>query len=111
MVISGVLFIYRFYLLQTRPSEALARHLRILPHVNDTLLLTAAIGMLIVLRINPFQLAWLNVKLLLLPVYIVLGALCMRATAGSMRQRSYFGLAISVYASMVTMALLKYSFI
>lgn len=51
---------------------------RVLPHVNDTLLLCAAIGMAWLARLNPLDHAWLLAKLIGLVVYIVLGSIALR---------------------------------
>ncbi len=51
---------------------------RTLPHVNDTLLLCAAIGMAWMARLNPLDHAWLMAKLTGLIVYIVLGSVALR---------------------------------
>ncbi|GIX34283.1 MAG: SirB family protein [Lysobacteraceae bacterium] len=47
-------------------------------YLIDTLLLTFALMLLTMLHLNPFAQAWLAVKLGLLVVYIVLGALALR---------------------------------
>jgi uncharacterized membrane protein SirB2 len=54
------------------------RMTRTLPHVNDTLLLGAAIGMIWLARLNPLDHAWLMAKLTGLAVYILLGSIALR---------------------------------
>lgn len=62
-----------------RGSPALRHPLtRILPHINDTLLLAAGIGMVVMLKQYPFQQAWLTAKLLALVGYIVLGSIALK---------------------------------
>lgn len=51
---------------------------RTLPHINDTLLLSAGIGMVLLLQQYPFQQAWLTAKLLALVAYILLGSLALK---------------------------------
>lgn len=51
---------------------------RIVPHVNDTLLLAAAIWMTVLLQQYPGTHAWLTVKLAALLVYIGLGMVALR---------------------------------
>lgn len=65
---------------------------RTLPHVNDTLLLGAAIGMIWLARLNPLDHAWLMAKLTGLVVYIVLGSIALRRgrTLG-IRSLAFFG--------------------
>jgi uncharacterized membrane protein SirB2 len=73
-----VLFLLRaFWML--RESDLLNRRwARTLPHVNDTVLLGAAIGMLVMAGMNPLDQPWLIAKILGLLAYIVLGAIALR---------------------------------
>lgn len=50
-----------------------ATPLKWLPHLNDTLLLTAAIGLLVVTGWMPFVHHWLTGKIILLVGYIIAG--------------------------------------
>ena len=54
------------------------RVLRYLSYVNDTLLLTAAVLLTLIIHQYPFVDPWLTVKVLLLVVYIVLGVIALR---------------------------------
>lgn len=90
-----------------RPDQPLAKALKVLPHVNDTVLLASAIGMLVLVGINPITTPWLLAKILALVVYIVLGAICMRSVPGSTRQAISFVAAISVFAYILLVALSK----
>ncbi len=107
VVISGSLFIYRYARLRMRPEQPLAKALKVLPHVNDTVLLSCAIGMLILIGVNPFTTPWLLAKIVALLVYIVLGAICMRSPPGSRRQMISSVAAISVFAYILLVALSK----
>jgi uncharacterized membrane protein SirB2 len=107
VVISGSLFIYRFALLSARPDRPLPKALKVIPHVNDTLLLSCAIGMLFVASINPFTTPWLFGKILALIAYIVIGAVCMRSQPGSKQQTVSFVAAISVFAYILLVGLSK----
>ncbi len=97
-------FIARFILLW-RGSVLMQRPvLRILPHVNDTLLLGAALTMLWLGRINPFAVSWLSAKLTALLVYILLGLIALRRgrTRGA-RLAAFLG-AVAVFAYIVLVA-------
>jgi len=107
VVISGSLFVYRYARLRTHPEQPLAKALKVLPHVNDTVLLSCAIGMLILIGVNPFTTPWLLAKIVALLVYIVLGAICMRTAPGSRRQMVSFVAAISVFTYILLVALSK----
>ena len=107
VVVSGSLFAYRYVRLNLHPDQPLARPLKVLPHINDTVLLACAIGMLSLLGLNPLTLPWLTAKILALLVYIVIGAICMRSPPGSRRQTVSFVAAISVFAYILLVGLGK----
>ncbi len=107
VVISGSLFIYRFARLRMRPEQPLAKALKVLPHVNDTVLLACAIGMLVLVGLDPLTTPWLLAKIVALIGYIVLGAFCMRSLPGSRAQAISFVAAISVFAYILLVALTK----
>jgi len=54
------------------------RWVRIVPHVNDTVLLLAGVTLAFMLRVSPGENPWLVAKLVALPVYIGLGMLALR---------------------------------
>ena len=107
VVISGSLFVYRYARLRMHPDQPLAKALKVLPHINDTVLLSCAIGMLILIGLNPFTTPWLLAKIVALLVYIVLGAICMRSLPGSRRQAVSFVAAISVFAYILLVGMSK----
>jgi uncharacterized membrane protein SirB2 len=51
---------------------------RTLPHINDSLLLLAAIAMVWIARLNPLDHAWLMAKIGGLVAYVVLGSIALR---------------------------------
>jgi uncharacterized membrane protein SirB2 len=62
-----------------RDSALLRRRwVRIVPHVNDTVLLAAAIALALMLRQYPFVHGWLTAKVLALAAYIVLGTIALK---------------------------------
>jgi uncharacterized membrane protein SirB2 len=62
-----------------RDSALLERRwVRILPHVNDTLLLASAIALAALSRQYPFVHGWLTAKVLALVLYVVLGMAALR---------------------------------
>ena len=110
VVISGSLFIYRYASLHMRPNEPLHKALKVLPHINDTALLAGAIGMLVLIGLNPFTTPWLLAKILALVVYIMIGAICMRSVPGSRRQTITFVAAMSVFAYILLVGINKQAF-
>ena len=110
VVISGSLFIYRYARLRLHPDQPLPKALKVLPHINDTLLLAFAIGMLSLIGLNPFTTPWLLAKIAALLIYIVLGTICMRSPPGSKSQAGSFVAAISVFAYIVLVGLSRQVF-
>jgi len=107
VVISGSLFIYRFARMNTRPDQPPPKTLKVVPHINDTILLGCALGMLYVAGINPFTMPWLFAKILALLAYIIIGAICMRSIPGSKQQTVSFVAAISIFAYILLVGLSK----
>ena len=107
VVISGSLFIYRYVSLRMHPDEPQHKALKVLPHINDTVLLASAIGMLVLTGLNPFTTPWLLAKILALVAYIVIAAICMRSVPGSRRQAVSFVAAISVFSYILLVGISK----
>lgn len=107
VVVSASLFVVRFALLNRHPERPLAKPLKVFPHIVDTVLLGAAIGMLALTTLNPFQVPWLTAKIGALLAYIIVGAICLRALPGSQRQNLAFVAAVTIFAYIVLVALSK----
>ena len=71
-----------------------ARWTRIVPHVNDSLLLVAAIAMLAAVGMNPLEQPWLLAKIAGLLTYIALGTLALK------RGRSRRGRVVALIAAL-----------
>ncbi|MBM3392685.1 MAG: regulator SirB [Betaproteobacteria bacterium] len=80
---------------------------RVVPHVNDTLLLLAAIGLSIVQQQYPFVHGWVTAKVIGLLAYIGFGLFALRR-GRSKRVRAGFWLAsLASFAYIVLVALTK----
>ena len=81
-VLSVVLSVGGFFLrgvLMMRDSPLLMeRWMRVLPHVNDTVLLVAAVSLAGMSGQYPFVADWVTAKIFGVIVYIILGALALR---------------------------------
>lgn len=67
-------------LLMMRDSPLLAHPwLKVVPHVNDTILLAAAIALTVLTGQYPFIDAWVTAKIFGLIAYIILGSVALRA--------------------------------
>ena len=101
---SGALFVLRGLLVQVGRSQwALAPLPRYMSYAVDTVLLAAALMLLTILPATAFDNSWLTAKLLLLPVYIVLGWLALRAGRGAWRLTAFAG-ALLAYGCMFAIA-------
>ena len=110
-VISVVLSLTGFFLrgiLMMRDSPLLAaRWIRVAPHVNDTVLLVAALSLAAMSGQYPFVVGWVTAKVLGVIAYIILGALALR-DASTRRMRIACWLAsLAVFGWIVSVALTR----
>lgn len=108
-VISVVLSIGGFFLrgiLMMRDSPLLrARWVRVVPHVNDTVLLAAALTLAALSGQYPFVAGWVTAKVFGVIAYIILGALALR-DASSLRLRiACWAASLLVFGWIVSVAL------
>lgn len=80
---------------------------RTLPHVNDTLLLGAAIGMAWIANLNPLHHPWLLAKLVGLILYIVLGSIALRRGRTMKVRALTFAGALFAFGYIVAVALTR----
>ena len=104
VIASGLLFALRGAAALTGARWAMAVPLRYLSYSIDTVLLTAALMLLTVLKLNPFVVPWLSVKLMLLVVYVVLGSLTLKRAPNRRSQAVCYAAALAVYAFMYFVA-------
>jgi uncharacterized membrane protein SirB2 len=83
------------------------RWLRIAPHLNDTLLLGAAIALALVSHQYPIAQGWLSAKVLALLAYIGLGRLALLQSASVAQQRFAFAAALATVAYIVGVAMTR----
>jgi uncharacterized membrane protein SirB2 len=108
-VISVVLSLTGFFLrgiLMMRDSPLLGAHwIRVVPHINDTVLLVAALSLAAMSGQYPFVAGWVTAKVLGVIAYIILGALALR-DAGTRRMRIVCWVAsLAVFGWIVSVAL------
>jgi uncharacterized membrane protein SirB2 len=109
VLFSGALFALRGLLLQLGANAAPARWamaapVRYLSYSVDTVLLTAALMLATMLPSAMFANGWLLAKLLLLPVYVVLGVFALRRARTPAARRACFVAALLVYGCMLAIA-------
>lgn len=84
-----------------------ARWLRIAPHVNDSLLLAAALTLTVLVGKYPFVDAWLTAKVFGLIAYIVLGSVALKAGRTRAQRATAWLAAIAVFGYVVSVALTR----
>ncbi|WP_137939577.1 SirB2 family protein [Chitinivorax sp. B] len=83
------------------------RWVKIVPHVNDTVLLAAAVAMAVWSHQYPFAMGWLTAKVLALIVYIVLGTIALkRGRTKTIRTWAMAG-AVAAFAYIVMVAMTR----
>jgi uncharacterized membrane protein SirB2 len=105
VVLSGLGFVLRGYWMLCQSPVLQRRLVRILPHIIDTGLLGSAVTLAVSSGQMPFVANWLTAKLGGLLLYIVLGALALRAGRPRRVRGLCFGLAVLVYLHIVSVAL------
>lgn len=89
VAITAVMFLLRFYWLQTGSATLQRRWVRIVPHLNDTLLLLSGVLLVMMTHFYPFtpQGNWLTEKLFGVIIYIALGAIALGRRPRSQKVR------------------------
>lgn len=101
------LFLLRgFWMLLDSPSLG-QRWVKIVPHVNDTLLLIAAIGLVVVAEIDPLDQPWIMAKIIGLLAYIGLGTVALKRGRTKTIRVKAFVAALGVFAYIVAVAVTK----
>ena len=80
---------------------------RVIPHVNDTLLLAAASGLSIVLQQYPFVHGWVTAKVIGLLAYIGFGMFALRRGRSKAVRTGFWLAALASFAYIVSVALTK----
>lgn len=107
VVITLALFLLRSVWMLIDSPRLQARWLKIVPHINDTLLLTAAIALLLVGSLNPLEQPWIMAKIIGLLAYIGLGTVALkRGKTKTIRVKAMIA-ALGVFAYIVAVALTK----
>ncbi|MHB9806380.1 SirB2 family protein [Pantoea ananatis] len=104
------LFLLRFYWQRTGSAMLQRRWVRILPHVNDTLLLLSGASLVMITHFYPFspQGSWLTEKLLGVIIYIALGSVALSRRPRSDRTRWIaFIVALIALVTIIKLALRK----
>lgn len=105
IAITLALFVLRGIWMMTASRRLQARWVRIVPHVNDTLLLASGISLAVLLQQYPLVHGWLTAKFFALILYIVLGTYALkRGKTQGLRITAWIA-ALLVFGYMVAVAI------
>ena len=105
VVASGAGFLARGALMLADSPRLDARFVRTAPHVVDSVLLAAAVTMVLTARLSPLAQPWLAAKIAGVFVYIALGAVALRYGRTPRARRFAFAGAVLSFAYIVGTAL------
>ena len=105
LAITLALFVLRGFWMMTHSPRLQARWVRIVPHVNDTLLLASGIGLAVLIQQYPLVHGWLTAKFFALILYIVLGTLALKRGKTRGQRIAAWAAALLVFGYMVAVAI------
>ena len=105
VILSGTLFVLRGTWMLSDSPRLGQRWIKVLPHVNDTVLLAAAVGLTLSIGQYPLTHAWLTAKLVGLLLYIALGMIALRHGRTRRIRVGAFVAALLVFIYIVSVAL------
>ena len=104
VVLSLALFVLRGLWTLTDSPQSRRRWVRIVPHVIDAVLLTSAIGLVLILHQYPFVHGWLTAKVLGLTAYIILGSIALKRGPTKPIRAAAWILALATFGYIVSVA-------
>jgi len=104
IAITLALFLLRGFWMMAESPRLQARWVRIVPHVNDTLLLASGIGLAVLIQQYPLVHGWLSAKFFALIAYIVLGTIALKRGKTRGQRIAAWIAALLVFGYMVTVA-------
>ena len=105
--LSVTLFTIRFLLLVRSPAWQPGRWLKVLPHVNDSLLLIFAILLCIIIQQAPLITPWLTEKVTAVILYILAGMFALKWSKTRLSKIIWFIIAIFMFAYAANIAINK----
>lgn len=104
IAVTFTLFVLRGVWMMADSPRLQARWVRVLPHINDTLLFSSGLALAILLGQYPFVDSWLTAKLIALLAYIVLGTFALKRGKTRGQRTAAWIAALLVFAYMVAVA-------
>jgi uncharacterized membrane protein SirB2 len=99
------LFLLRGAWMMADSPRLKARWVRIVPHINDTLLLASGISLAVLIQQYPLVNGWLTAKLFALIAYIVLGTVALKRGKTKPQRIAAWITALLVFGYMVAVAI------
>jgi len=106
-ILSVTGFCLRAWWLFNRNKLLQHRLVKVIPHINDTLLLSAAIYLAFLSGINPIEQSWLGAKIILLLGYIVAGSYALKRGKDQQIRISSFVIALLCVLTIFLLAVTK----
>lgn len=110
VIISVSLFFLRGIWVIMDSPRLQQRWVKVVPHVNDSILLISAVALTVVVAQYPFVQSWLTAKVMLLIVYIGLGMVAISRGKTRLVRTLAWVFALLVFGYIVLIALTKNSF-
>jgi uncharacterized membrane protein SirB2 len=104
IAITLALFLLRGFWMMKSSPRLKTRWVRIVPHINDTLLLASGIGLAVLLQQYPLVHGWLTAKLIALILYIVLGTFALKHGKTRRQRIAAWIMALLVFSYIVMVA-------
>ena len=105
--ISISLFLLRSVWVFKMDARLQLRWVKILPHVNDSLLLTAGVTLAVITQQNPLVQTWLTAKIVALVMYILLGMMVIKGKKSKTTKIIYLFLSVCCFIYIVLVAISK----
>lgn len=102
--ISISFFITRMFWVLKVPEMMTKKWVKILPHINDTVLLVSAIILSVSYQQYPLVHGWLTAKLIALFLYIILGTYALKRAKQIRNKIIFFILSVLIFAYIVIVA-------
>ena len=99
-------FLHGLLLIRAAPSMN-ARWFRVLPHINDTILLIAALSLATMSGQYPFIADWVTAKVFGVITYIILGFIALRAGITRRMRIAFWLAALVVFGWIISVALTR----
>ena len=106
-VISLLGFFLRGYWMVMESALLQTTAAKILPHLNDTLLLGSAIALVVMTRQYPIVVGWVTLKILLLILYIVFGTFALKRGRTKEQRIKFLMASVVVVAGIFLVAVTK----